>query len=248
MGPHSSEPVTTRTRSPASRNLHLKPRGGPRQEVAGLFPRLLPSLFPKLQGARLQRALPAVREMYERAKAPKHRARNAGRFLHLTYHTFPHTGIDARIRMSAVAVLLVCWLSFASIGLKLRCVTAAVLYSGMEWNFTLLERGGIKTHDAHPTSTAYPPHLRTPHALRPLLTPCQPPPSKCACPPLQPATLSVAQFVANILYTPVLLDLYGTLLAGNPVLYVLYCEIASNQSTSLQRLLPLHATCNHRHT
>ena len=32
---------------------------------------------------------------------------------------------------------------------------------------------------------------------------------------------SVAQFVANILYTPVLLDLYGTLLADKPLLYVL---------------------------
>ena len=114
--------------------------------------------------------------MYEGAAAPAGRARAAGRVLHLTYHTCPYYGEEVAVRMVAAAALTACWLVYVPLGLQLRCLTAATLYSFTEYSFTLLERGAAYT--------------------------------------------SAAQFWANVLYTPLLLELYGQQLAAQPALYV----------------------------
>ena len=84
LGPHSNEVVEVasprRSRSPARRRTgnpaartrspsRTSPTSGAPRDVrkTPLLPRLLPLLFPKLKGERLQRALPAVRQMYEGA-------------------------------------------------------------------------------------------------------------------------------------------------------------------------------------
>ena len=98
---------------------------------------------------------------------PGPRACRAGSYLHLTHHSLPHDEVR-RLRLAAVAALVVGWLLLYPLATKLRAVSCALVYSCMEWTFTLVERG-------------------TPYT-------------------------SVGQLGANLLYTPVLLDVYCWLL------------------------------------
>ena len=126
------------------------------------------AIFPKKKGAALERSIPSVVRVYDRAYAGRtssacnHRAK--GRLLHLAWHALPH-GAHLAYRRSAIGALCVAWLVFYPHALQLRCLFCATAYSFMELAFTAVER-------------------KQPYS-------------------------SVAQFGVNLLYVPMLLDVYG---------------------------------------
>lgn len=160
-----------------------------------LLPGYFPALCPKLEGDTLQRMIPSVCEMYGEGTLRGHATkldvvrirhqvsvlrRDVGRSQpwrkigHMTLHTIP---CRTPLRLVVLALSALLWLLLLPLDLKLRCILCGLLYSGMEFTFTLLERGAPYT--------------------------------------------SFAQFWGNLLYLPLLLDVYGYFLSASPALYVL---------------------------
>lgn len=145
-----------------------------------LFPSYLPFLFRKKSGAALKNVLPEVFEVYKpelvRGQAAgSDRAKAIMKVGHVTIHSVPGLGLCSSKSIALFALALL-WLLVYPLGLKLRCLTCAAVYSCTEATFTQLERGRAYT--------------------------------------------SFAQFWANLLYLPILLDGYFALI-GSPLLCTL---------------------------
>jgi len=126
--------------------------------VPPFLPRFLPSMCPKVSGAALANALPKVVEMYGgntlhehpnvnpaavavavRALSQQpHRAQVVGKVAHMTHHSIPG---PLRPKLAGLVTAALLWLILLPMGMKVRCVLCALLYSGMEFTFTYLERG-----------------------------------------------------------------------------------------------------------
>jgi len=157
---------------------------GSKHESLPLLPRYLPWLCPKKNGAQFEKASVEVEDMYGTKKIERRasEARAISKILHITVHSFPEKlgekSPDAprNIRFAVIGLLFLMWLRFYPLGMQLRSIICAMLYSCTEYTFTFFERGKSYT--------------------------------------------SFAQFWGNLLYVPILLDLYGYLLGHLPLPYI----------------------------
>jgi hypothetical protein len=124
--------------------------------IQGMCPRVHAIVFPKKSGTELATAQARVNEVYagtypRAAAAPQGsgRARAAGRCLHLARHHLPTSGEDrgaglpgwlTLVRLGAVSIAAACWLLCYPRPVQLRTLACALVYSGMESAFTLVER------------------------------------------------------------------------------------------------------------
>ena len=104
-------------------------------------------IFPKKQGAELEKSAKFVNEVYAGAypNAKPHpraleRSSVAGKFLHVTYHTIPADGRQS-LRLAALAAYVALWLLFYPLAAKLTALALASAYTLVESAFTAIERG-----------------------------------------------------------------------------------------------------------